>query len=105
MKRILSKASWKDAIGATKKPKSLKLLSHNGLSIFLVAYCESEPYRSKRGCCKHVFMKHDWYYYFEEKPDIVKVFSEFDTRTNNCQLPKRVKTSNMPMFLKTCVVG
>ena len=54
MKRILSKASWKDAIGATKKPKRLKLMSHNGLFICPIAYCESEPYRSKRGCCKHV---------------------------------------------------
>ena len=73
-KQILSKASWKDAIGATKKPKRLKLLSHNGLFICPIAYCESEPYRSKRGCRKHVFTKHGWYYYFEEKPDIVKVF-------------------------------
>ena len=104
-KRILSKASWKDAIGATKKPKRLKLLSHNGLFICSVAYCKSEPYRRKRGCRKHVFTKHGWYYYFEEKPDIAKVFPEFSTRTNNYQLPKRVKTPNMPMFLKTCVVG
>ena len=100
-----SEASWKDGIGATKKSKRLKLLSHNGLFICPVAYCESEPYRSKRGCRKHVFTKHGWYYYFEEKPDIAKVFPEFSTRTNNYQLPKRVKTSNMPMFLKTCVVG
>ena len=49
-------------------------------------------------------MKHGWYHYLEEKPDIAKVFPEFSARTNNCQLPKRVKTSNMPMFLKTCVV-
>ena len=105
MKRILSKASWKDAIGTTKKPKRLKLLSHNGLFICPIAYCESEPYRSKRGCRKHVFTKHGWYYYFEEKLDIAKVFPEFSTRTNNYQLPKRGKTSNMPMFLKTCVVG
>ena len=104
-KRILSKASWKDAIGATKTPKRLKLLSHNGLFICPVACCESEPYRSKRGCRKHVFTKHGWYYYFEEKPDIAKVFPEFCTRANNYQLPKRVRTSNMPMFLKTCVVG
>ena len=104
-KRILSKTSWKDAIGASTKPKRLKLLSHNGLFICPVAYCESEPYRSKRGCRKHVFTKHGWYYYFEEKPDIAKVFPEFCTRANNYQLPKRVRTSNMPMFLKTCVVG
>ena len=104
-KRVFPKASWKEAIGTTKKPKRLKFLSHNVLFICPVAYCESEPYRSKRGCRKHVFTKHGWYYYFEEKPDIAKVFPEFSTRTNNYQLPKRVKTSNMPMFLKTCVVG
>ena len=97
-KGILSKASWKDAIGATKKPKRLKLLSHNGLFI-------CEPYRSKRGCRIHVFTKHGWHYYFDEKPDIAKVFPEFSTRANNYQLPKRVKTSNIPMFLQTCVVG
>ena len=96
----MSKALWKDAIGATKKPKRLKLLSHNGLFICPVAYCESEHYRSKRGCRKHVFTKHAWYYYFEEKPDIAKVFPEFSTSTNNCQLPKRVKTSNMPICFK-----
>ena len=101
-KQILSKASWKDAVGL---PKRLKLLSHNGLFICPVAYCESEPYRSKRGCRKHVFTKLGWYYYFEEKPDIAKVFPKFSTRTNNYQLPERVKTSNMSMFLKTCVVG
>ena len=105
MKRILPKASWKDAIGANKKPKRLKLLPHNGLFICPVAYCESEPYRSKRGCRKHVFTKHGWYYYFEENPDIAKVLPEFRAGTNNYQLPKRVKTSKVPLFLKTCMVG
>ena len=95
-KQILSKHAWKDAIGATKKHKRLKLLSHNGLFICPVVSCESEPYQHKRGCREHVFTKHGWYYYFEEKPDIAKVFPEFNTRRNNYQLPKRVKTSNMP---------
>ena len=105
-KRILSKASWKDAIGATKKPKRLKFLSHNRLFICPVAYCESEPYRIKRGCHKHVFTKQGWHYYLEEKPDIAWiVFPEFATPTNNYQLPKPVKTSNRPTFLRTCVVG
>ena len=81
------------------------MLSHNELFICPVAYCESEPYRNKRGCREHVFTKHGWYYYFEEKPDITKVFPEFSTGTNNYQLLKQIKTSNMPMFLKTCVVG
>ena len=83
----------------------MKLLSHNGLFVCPLAYCENESYRIKRGCRKHVFTKLGWYYYFEWKPDIGKAFPNFSTSTNNCQLPSRVKTSNMPMFLKTCVVG
>ena len=90
---------------ATKNPKRLKLLSHNELFICPVVSCESEPHQSKRGYRKHVLTKHGWHYYFEEKPDIARVFPEFNTRRNNCQLPKRVKTSNMLMFLKACVVG
>ena len=73
-RRILSKASSKDATGATKKPKRLKLLTHNGLFICPVAYCESEPYRSNCGCRKRIFTKHGWYYYFKEKPEIAKGF-------------------------------
>ena len=69
-KQTLSKTLWKDAIGATKKPKRLKLLSDNVLFICPVAYCESELYRSKPGCRKHVFTKYGWHYYFEEKPNI-----------------------------------
>ena len=105
-KWILSKASWKHDIRATKKPKRLKLLSHNGLFICLFAYCESEPYRSKRGCHKYVFTKHGWYYYFEENPGIAKVFAEFSTRASSYQLPKQENGNlNIPMFLKTCMVG
>ena len=62
-----------------------------------VAYCESEPYRSKCGCRKHVFTK--------PKPGIAKVFFFFITRRNIYRLPKQAKTFNMPMFLKTCVIG
>ena len=104
-KRILSKPAWKGAIGATKKPKRSKLLSHNGLFICPVVSCESEPYQSRRGCCKHVFAKHGWYYYYEQKPDIAKVFLNLIHLETAINLFKRVKTSNMPMLLKTCVVG
>ena len=79
----------------SKKPKGLKLLLHNGLLICPVAYCESEPDRSKCGYLKHVFTKNDPHYYFEEKPDIAKVFSELSARANNYQLLKRVKVSNI----------
>ena len=88
-----------------QKTQGLKLLSHNGLFIFPVVSCESEPYQSKRGCCKHVFAKHGWYYYYEQKPNIAKVFLNLIHVETAINLFKRVKTSNMPMLLKTCVVG
>jgi len=38
------------------------LSDKNGLFICPVVNCETEPYRSRRGCRKHVFTKHGWYY-------------------------------------------
>ena len=98
-KQILSTRAWKEAIGSTKKPKRLKLLSRKGLFTCPVASYWSEFYRSKHGC-----RKHGWYYYFKEKTDIAKVFHEFNIRRNIYQLLKRVKTFKMHLFLKTCVV-
>ena len=34
-----------------------------------------------------------------------KVFPSLNTRNSTYKLPQRSKTSNMPMFLKTCKVG
>ena len=51
----------------------------------------------QRRCCKHVFTEHGRYFYFKEKPDIVKIFHEFSSHTFNYQLPKRVKTSKMSL--------
>ena len=98
---LQKKLHGKMLLGLSKSQKGLKLLSLNGLFICSVAYCESEPFRSKRGCLKHVFTKHGLHYYFEKKPDITKGFPELSTRINNYQLPKEPKSSNMPMFLKT----
>ena len=81
-------------------------LSHYGLFICSVAYCESKPFQSKRRRRKHVFTKHGSYYCFEEKPGIAKVFLNLITRTSNYELPTwQVKTFNILLFLKSCVVG
>ena len=84
---VLSKVAWKAAIGATKEPKRLMLLSHNGLFIRPAVYCESKSYRSRCGFRKHVLTKHGCYCCFKEKPAIAKAFPEFSTRANNYQLP------------------
>lgn len=36
----------------------------------------------KKGCRKHVFNKYGWYYYFDEKASLNKVFPSQNTREN-----------------------
>ena len=66
---------WKSGIGGNPKAKRLKLQADNdGLFSCLVHSCERGRYHSKRGCRKHVYTKHGWYYFFEEKLGMHKVF-------------------------------
>ena len=97
-----SKPYWKDALGGNKVARRLKLQENeNKLFCCPIQNCDSEPYRSKRGCRKHVYTKHGWYYYFDTKPDVREVFPKINTRMNKeIQREKRANTSNMPMFSK-----
>lgn len=105
-KRILSKPVWKEAIGASSKSRRLKLSPNTeGLFTCPVSSCESESFHSKRGCRKHVYNKHGWYFYFDIKPVIENVFPSLNTRENKYTLPQRTKTTTMPMFQKTCKIG
>lgn len=74
MKEMLFEAAWIDAVGATRKPQRLKLLSQVELFIYPAPYCENESHQSKGGSRKKVFTKHGWYDYSEDKPDIAKAF-------------------------------
>ena len=104
--RILAKPLRKEAVGASKELKRLKLSANKeGHFCWPISKCESESYRSKRGCRKHVFTKYGWYFFFDEKPDIDTVFPSINTRENEYRLQRRTQTSTMPMFQKTCTVG
>ena len=101
-KQCLTKPILKSAIGANPKSKRLQLHANNDILFFCpVHFCAHGRYHSKRGCRKHVYRKHGWYCYFEEKPEIVKVFPSLNTRNSAYKLLQRSKTSNMSMFLKT----
>ena len=103
MKRLMPKPFWKEAFGASLKPKRLKLNPQkDGIFICPVTDCDSESYRSKRGCRKHVYNRHGWYYYFDRKPDVSEVLPEGNTRMSTCKQQKRCSTSAVPSFLKTC---
>ena len=105
--KLLHKNVWKNAVGAFKKPRRLHLVADaDGYFYCPVHNCDTDGFRSQRGCRKHVFMKHGWYYYFHEKPSVDDVLPAQHLRTNS-RLPrtKRSTTSQMPMFLKTCCLS
>ena len=61
-KWILSKAACKT--WGCQETEMTEINVNNKLFICPVAYCESEPYRSKRACHKHVSTKYVWYLRF-----------------------------------------
>ena len=106
-RRVFSKPEWQKVIGITKKARRLRLTpSTDGKYFCPVQLCDSEGYNSQRGCRKHVFKRHGWYFFFDEKPDIAHYFPEVSTRNNkNFGRVKRTATVNMPSFLKSCNVA
>jgi hypothetical protein len=66
-----SKVDWKSVDGAFTKQRRLHLVKdRDGLDHCPVTGCEHPGFASQRGCRKHVKIKHGWYYYFDEKPNI-----------------------------------
>ena len=105
-KRLLPKPLWQKAVGVTHKPRRLCLKANlDGDYICPVKCCDSEGFKSQRGCRKHVFIKHGWYYFFEEKPDHSRYFPEHNTRVNKVKIRKRSTTASMPSFSKSCTIG
>ena len=102
-KRIFSKVFWKDAIGAAKKSKRLKLIPNDDRLFYCpISTCETNGYKSQRGCRKHVYTRHGWFYYFDEKPSMEVAFPGMRLNKSSYTLSKRSQTSNIPMFSKDC---
>ena len=105
-RRLLSKKMWQKAVGNERKPKRLCLkASSNGVYICPVKSCESEGFKTQRGCRKHVYVKHGWFYFFDDKPDVTTIFPELATRLSTQEKCKRNNTSSMPTFPKNCNIG
>ena len=102
--RLLPKPLWKNAIGAASKPKRLRLVQDNeGYYYCPVETCDGNIYKTKRGCRKHVFQRHGWYYYFEEKPKVEEVLPEKVVK-KRMQRTNKSNTKSIPMFLKDCLL-
>lgn len=106
LKRVLNKEAWKTAVGGSKKPRRLKLQpDKNGTYFCPVSTCDSDGFKSKRGCRKHVCNRHGWYYFYDEKPNIVDIFPEICVSKDGYTLPPKASTSAMPAFSKECKVA
>ena len=102
----LAKPCWKIAVGASTKPKRLKLLpDKDGNFKCIVQYCDGYTFKSQRGCRKHIFNKHGWYYYFDEKPKMEDVLPEKVISSHSLQKTNRSNTKNIPSFVKSCTFG
>ena len=101
--KLLAKPAWKNAVGASLKPKRLKLVSDkDGLYNCIVPNCDGYVFKSQRGCRKHIFFRHGWYFYFDEKPNLEEVLPERTIFTKSIQKTHKSNTRNIPMFLKSC---
>ena len=106
-RRLFSKTIWAKTLkDEGKKPKRLNLKANqDGVYFCPVELCESNGFSSQRGCRKHVHIKHGWYYFFDEKPDMSKYFPELSTNVNTITTTKRGQSSGMPCFEKSCEIG
>ena len=64
------KVNWSDIDGASPKPKRLHLEKDETDSLYHcpIQECDHDGFQSQRGCRKHVYNKHSWFFYFDEKP-------------------------------------
>ena len=106
-KRVFSKTIWAKTLkDEGKKAKRLHLKPNaDGVYFCPVDLCESDGFKSQRGCRKHVHIKHGWYYFFDEKPDMNKYFPELCTNSSTKQTTRRGQSTGMPCFQKDCQVS
>ena len=66
------KINWSNIDGASPKPKRLHLEKDETDRLFHcpIQVCDHDGFQIQRGCRKHVNIKHSWFFYFDEKPDL-----------------------------------
>ena len=103
--KLLPKPIWKNAVGAASKPKRLNLTpDKEGFYHCPVQTCDGNVYKTQRGCRKHVYQRHGWFYYFDERPKVEDVLPENSVKNTVMQRTNKSNTRNIPMFLKSCTL-
>ena len=69
--------------------RKLRLASINSVYLCPVSNCLHSGFKSKRGCRKHVSSRHDWYYFFENEPNIQNHINDERKKQHNKILPPK----------------
>ena len=73
------RTDWKSLDGAAEKIRRLRLVKANdGLFHFPLIHCDHDGFYSQRDCRRHVRNHHDWFYYFDKKPEIKDLPSKIE---------------------------
>ena len=110
------KVNWSDIDGASPKPKRLHLEKDETDSLYHcpVQECDHDGFQSQRGCRKHVYTKHSWFFYFDGKPnskditDSLKVASNFSiesTIQDHTSETTKHAVKLLPSFSLSCDIG
>ena len=86
--------NWKALVGAAHGKRTLKLRP-NRLNLYTcpIKLCLHGDFKSSRGLRKHINIKHPWYYYFNEQPEVKR-----EDMVDALQVPKRASTAGKPSF-------
>ena len=65
------KVDWKNVNDEAEKKRRLHLVTaEDGLFHCPVKNCDHDGFITQRGYRKHVNCRHEWFYYFDERPEI-----------------------------------
>ena len=94
--------NWEKVSNAWPLRKKLKLEGNtDNQFVCPVTTCLHFPFKSKRGCRKHVNTKHGWFFYF----DCVPVLSTIDKDEASVGMGKKAYTRDQPTYSVAAGVG
>ena len=86
--------NWKALGGAAHGKRTLKLRPNQQNQYTCpIKLCLHADFKSRRGLRKHINIKHPWFYYFDEQPEVKR-----EDMVNVQQVPKRASTAGKPSF-------
>ena len=99
-RRRRTKLDWKNAVGAFDKARRLHLCKNVDKVILCpVPHCDHDGFLTERGCRKHVYLNHGWYYYFNDRPSEIECFPNDCLNERVPYVPRgRKRTADMPSF-------